>query len=363
MQLGQDTSATEPLVEVIRGEVVEAVHRGAVAVVDRKGHLNAWVGNPDLVVTMRSSAKPFQVLPLIESGAADQWGLDERQLAVIAGSHSGSKAHVAAVKSILQRIGLDQDALLCGTHRPLDRQAAAALIRADLSPSPLHHNCSGKHAGMLAYAVNQGWSTENYTDPEHPVQVKILETLAQMAELAVHQIKVGIDGCSVPVFGLPLRHAAWAYARLLDPSDLVLSRQIACRRIVSAMTTHPEMVAGTGRFDTHLMQAAPGQIVSKVGAEGYQGLATWWADKQGRDVALGLALKIEDGNGRRGTPLATLETLRQLGALDKLAPAALDTLADFDRRPLYNYRHLPVGEFRPVLALRDSSAANSPLEG
>jgi len=363
LQLGQNTSATEPLVEVIRGKVVEAVHRGALAVVDRKGHLSAWVGNPDLVVTMRSSAKPFQLLPLIESGAADQWDLNEQQLAVIAGSHSGSDAHVATVRSILKRIGLDQDALLCGTHRPLDHQAAAALICADAPPTSLHHNCSGKHAGMLAYAVSQGWSTENYTDPEHPIQVKILETLAEMAEMAVNQIEIGIDGCSVPVFGLPLRHAAWAYARLLDPSDLAASRQKACRRIVSAMTAHPEMVAGTDRLDTHLMQAAPGRVVSKGGAEGYQGLAAWLEDQSGHSIALGLALKIEDGNGRRGTPLATLETLRQLGVLEKLTPEALATLADFDRRPLYNYRHLPVGELRQVFALRALSTARRFLQG
>jgi L-asparaginase II len=344
---------TIPLVQATRGNMVEIVHRGALAVVDSTGRTIAQAGDPNWVVCMRSSAKPFQLLPLVESGAAERLGFGARELAVMAASHSGSDAHVETVGGILARLGLDEGALLCGTHPPIDRQAAEALVRAGKEPRPLHHNCSGKHAGMLAFAVSQGWPIEDYTDPAHPAQARILQTLSAMADWPVQQIEVGIDGCSLPVFGLPLRQAALAYARLADPRDLPEPRRGACRRIVAAMMAYPDMVAGRGRFDTALMRAGGGRIVAKGGAQGYQGVGVLpEAAPGGRGV--GLALKIEDGNGQRGTPPATLEALRQLGILDGLEASALAELEDFGPRPLYNYRHLPVGNLAPVFALESA---------
>jgi L-asparaginase II len=344
---------TIPLIQTTRGNMVEVVHRGALAVVDSAGHTLAQAGDPNWVVCMRSSAKPFQLLPLVESGAADGLGLDERELAVIAASHSGSDAHVETVSGILARLGLNGRALLCGTHPPIDRQAAAALVRAEKEPLPLHHNCSGKHAGILAFAVSQGLPVEDYTDPAHPVQVRILQTLSEMADWPVQQIRVGVDGCSLPVFGLPLRQAALAYARLADPRDVPEPRRGACRRIVAAMTAYPDMVAGRGRFDTALMRAGDGRIVAKGGSQGYQGVSVLpEVAPDGRGV--GLALKIEDGNGRRGTPPATIEALRQLGVLDNLEANALAELDDFGPRPLYNYRHLPVGNLAPIFELESA---------
>jgi L-asparaginase II len=355
--LGDDVLATIPLVKTTRGDVVEVVHRGALAVMDNNGRLIAQAGDPNLIVSMRSAAKPFQLLPLIESGAADHLDFSERELAVMAASHNGSDVHVETVAAILDRLGLDERALLCGTHPPLDRQAAAALVHASETPSPLHHNCSGKHAGMLAFAVSQGWPIQDYVDPAHPVQVRILQALAEMADWPVAQIHVGVDGCSVPVFGLPLRQAALAYARLADPSALPEPRRSACRRIVTAMTAHPELVAGRDRFDTVLMRAGGGYIVAKGGAEGYQGVgllpritangpaSTW------RGMSLGLALKIEDGNGQRGVSPATLEVLRQLGILEQLETQALAELDDFGPRTLFNYRHLPVGHLAAAFEL------------
>jgi L-asparaginase II len=348
-----DEHKTVPLVQTTRGNLVEVVHRGALAVVDNTGRLVARAGNPDWVVSLRSSAKPFQLLPLVESGLADQMGFGTHELAVMAASHSGSDAHVAAVRGVLERLGLDESALLCGTHAPIDSQAAAELVRAGKEPSPLHHNCSGKHAGLLAFIVGQGLPVADYTDPFHPAQAKILQTLSEMSDWPVEQIQVGIDGCSLPVFGLPLRQVALAYARLADPSALPEPRQSACRRIVAAMMAHPEMVAGSGRFDTALMRAGEGRIVSKGGAQGYQGLGILPELALGRR-ALGLALKIEDGNGRRGAPPATLEALRQLGVLDGLPAEAQPELADFGPRPLYNYRRLPVGELTTVFSLEFS---------
>jgi L-asparaginase II len=343
-----------PLVETIRGEVVEAVHRGALAIMDRDGHLIAHVGNPDLVVLMRSSAKPFQLLPLIESGAVERLGLTERELAVMAASHSGSQAHVTTVAGILEKLGLDESALLCGTHTPIDRSMAESLIRADASPSPLHNNCSGKHAGMLAYAVSRGWPTDDYTDPMHPVQKEILQALAEMADCPINEIHVAVDGCSVPVFGLELRHAALAYARLADPAGLPEPRRQACRRIVAAMTAYPGMVAGDGRFDTVLMQAGAGGIVAKGGAEGYQGIGIL-SQMRGGGVGLGLALKIEDGNGRRAVAPAALEALRQIEVLEHVEPSALRALDSFGPRILYNHREMAVGRLASVFQLAFST--------
>lgn len=345
-----DALATVPLIQTTRGDVVEVVHRGAVAVVDQEGQLIAHAGNPDLIVSMRSAAKPFQLLPLIESGAADRLGFTERELAAMAASHSGSDVHVETVAGILERLDLDERALLCGTHPPIDRRAAETLICANEPPSPLHNNCSGKHSAMLAYAVSQGWPIENYTAATHPVQVRIAQTLAAMADWPSAQIRIGVDGCSVPTFGLPLRQAALAYARLADPSGLPEPRQSACRRVAAAMMAHAEMVAGRGRFDTALMHAGGGRIVAKGGAAGYQGVGILSGITPAplSGAALGLAVKIEDGNGQRGTPPATLEALRQLGVWDGLQT---DALADFGPRTLYNHRQLLVGELAPVFEL------------
>jgi L-asparaginase II len=324
------------------------------AVVDRNGHLIAHAGNPDLIVLMRSSAKPFQLLPLIESGAVERLGLTERELAVMAASHSGSQAHVTTVSGILEKLGLDESALLCGTHMPIDRPMAESLVRADAPPSPVHNNCSGKHAGMLAYAVSRGWPTNNYIDLEHPVQKEILQVLSEVADYPVGEIHIAVDGCSVPVFGLELRHAALAYARLADPAGLPERRREACRRIVSAMMAYPNMVAGRGRFDTVLMQAGAGGIVSKGGAEGYQGIGVL-PGMGGEGPGLGLALKIEDGNGRRAVAPAALDALRQLGVLKHLEASALEALDSFGSRTLYNHRELAVGRLASVFRLAFSA--------
>ncbi len=204
---------TETLVEVWRGGRVESEHRGAIAVVDANGRVLAHSGDVLVTSYLRSSAKPFQLLPLIESGAADRFGFTDRELAVIAGSHSGEPRHLEAVQSILNKIGIGDEALQCGLHVPFNPEAAKALRVANQSASVLHNNCSGKHAGMLAQAVDRGLSTADYLDPQHPVQIGIRHRLAQLADLAFDDIGVGVDGCSAPCFALPLKHAALAFAR------------------------------------------------------------------------------------------------------------------------------------------------------
>jgi L-asparaginase II len=330
---------TEALVEVTRGGQVESEHRGAIAVVDATGQLIAHIGDVNLVSYLRSSAKPFQLLPLIESGAADRFGFTDAELAVIAGSHSGELRHVAAVQSILSKIGLREGALQCGIHVPFNAAAAKTLRAKGREPSILHNNCSGKHSGMLAQAIDRGLSTHDYLDPQHPVQVIIRQRLAELGGITFDEIGVGVDGCSAPCFAMPLRAAALAFARLAEGRDSGL------QRVARAMLHHPEMVAGEGRIDTDVMRAVPDRLVSKGGAEGYHGMGLIHLDGS----AWGIAIKIADGDGKRGGHPVIIETLRQLGVLDD---AALAQLQSYHRWPITNHRGLEVGEVRANFKLR-----------
>ncbi len=325
---------TESLVEVWRGGRVESEHRGAIAVVDATGQLLAHIGDVELTSYLRSSAKPFQLLPLVESGAADRFGFTDRELAVIAGSHSGEPRHVEAVQSILNKIGLSEGALQCGAHVPFNPEAAKALRAAQREPTSLHNNCSGKHAGMLAQAIDRGLSTHDYLDPQHPVQVTIRQRLADLAGLAFDEVGVGIDGCSVPCFAVPLKSAARAFAQLANAKDNALAR------VARVMAHYPEMVAGEGRLDTDLMRATNRTLFSKGGAEGFHGIGVFARDGQ---RAFGIAWKIGDGDGKRGGHPAVIEALRQLGVLDA---AALAQLKSYHSWSVTNHRGLEVGEVR-----------------
>ena len=334
---------TEPLVEVYRGGCVESEHRGAIAVVDAAGKVIAHAGDVNLVSYLRSSAKPFQLLPLIESGGADRLGFTAAELAIMAGSHSGEPRHVAAVQSILNKIGLSAEALQCGIHLPFNAESARALREAGQEPTVLYNNCSGKHAGMLAQAVDRGLSTDDYLNPQHPVQVTIRQRLAELGDIAVDDVTVGVDGCSAPCFAMPLRASALAFARLADVSNQ--PQQAGLARVAQVMMAHPEMVAGEGRLDTDLMRAVPGRVVSKGGAEGYHGMGILRPDGS----ALGVAIKIADGDGRRGGHPVVIEILRQLGVLDD---EALAKLQSYHTWKVTNHRGLEVGEVRAKFKLR-----------
>ena len=330
---------TELLVEVTRGGRVESEHRGAVAVVDAKGKLIAHAGDVQLVSYLRSSAKPFQLLPLIESGAADRFGFTDAELAIIAGSHSGEPRHVAAVQSILSKIGLPDSALQCGVHVPFNPDSAKSLRAAGREPTVLYNNCSGKHAGMLAQAIDRGWSTADYLDPQHPVQVTIRQRLAELAGLPVDQINIGVDGCSAPCFAMPLHASAWAFAKLAEAGSTRSVQDAGLGRVARVMMAYPEMVAGEGRLDTDLMRAVPQRVVSKGGAEGYHGMGVIRPDGS----ALGIAIKIGDGDGKRGGHPVVIEVLRQLGVLDDEALAALK---GYHTWKITNHRGLEVGDVR-----------------
>jgi L-asparaginase II len=339
-----------PLLELRRGGLVESVHFGAAAVVDTQGHLVAWVGDPDTVTFLRSTAKPLQALPFVEDGGVEAFGLTLAEVALICASHSGTDQHAATAASIQAKVGVSEADLLCGVHPPYDKATAEAMQARGEAPTPNRHNCSGKHSGMLAQARLHGWSIEDYINPLHPVQQRVIQVLGEVCDYPPQDIQLGIDGCSVPVFAMPLRQAALGFARLADPSRLLARRTQAFHTIAQAMLAHPEMVGGPGRFDTRLMEVGAGRMVCKGGAEAYQGVGLLPGACGSGSPALGIALKISDGDGRgRAGATVTLEILRQLGAL---SPDDLQALAAFGPTfPITNWRMLLVGEGRPCFHL------------
>ena len=333
--------APEPLVEVRRGGITESRHRGHIVGVLPDGEIIALLGSPETVTYLRSSAKPHQAIPLIASGAADRFGFDEREIALACASHSGEPIHVEVATSMLRKIGLQPDALKCGVHEPFSIEATEALRAAGTKPTPLHNNCSGKHAGMLALALHLGAPIETYHLAENPVQKEIANTVSQFSGIAVQDIAIGVDGCGVPVFGITVKAMAMMYARLISPpSDFDEATRKACARIVGAMMDHPELIGGTkDRLDTEIMLAAKGRLVSKVGAEGVYTVGIVPSEEWPN--GLGLALKIEDGDDKRARPVVVIESLRQLGILKD---ESLEAVARYAFFPVQNRAGDVVGE-------------------
>jgi len=341
--------SSPPLVEVTRGPLVESRHRGFIAVVDATGAVVAGLGEIGTPAWFRSAAKPFQTIPIITSGAAARYQFTPRELAVIIGSHSGESAHLETVLSILNKIALDESALKCGAHMPFDDASAKRLRAENIEPRALHNNCSGKHAGMLAFAKHIGEPLDNYLDPDHQVQRWIRSTLARFADAPIDDIKVAVDGCGAPVFGLSVEAMARSYARLAGARHAGIEPELAeaAGAVVSAMIEHPEMVGGTrDRLDTDLMLVAQGEIISKVGAEGAHLLGVKPNERYPK--GLGIAVKIEDGDVRRARDPVVIETLRQLGLLDD---AQLASLAHYARSTVFNHSKVEVGEVRTCFKL------------
>src|SRR5262245_4214833 len=262
-----------PAIEITRGSVVESVHSAAVAVADSHGRVVARLGGIDHVVFLRSSAKPFQAMAVVESGAVEKFGLTAQELAVMAGSHSSEPNHVTTAAGILAKIGLDVTALQCGTHTPFSKKIAEQYRASGRALTALEHNCSGKHAGMLAAALAGGHDTASYLDPKHPVQQSAIGVLADLTGRMRDRILVAIDGCSAPTFAVSLAEAARAFARLVEPQGLVPSHRDSAARVVAAMREHPLMVGGEGTLDTELTAHSIHSLVAKRGAEGVQCLA------------------------------------------------------------------------------------------
>lgn len=348
-----------PLFEVTRGNVVESVHYGSIAVVDSNGKLISSYGDPQTVAFLRSSAKPFQALPFVERGGVEYFGFTPRELSIACASHEGSDLHVQTVKGIQEKIGVEESYLQCGVHLPGDVEAFKSLILHDQQPTPNRNNCSGKHTAMLAHARMRGLPLGNYLDINHPIQQDILASFAEMGLIPIEEVQLGTDGCSAPNFAVPLYHAALAMARLCDPRGLSEVRSSACRKITAAMTTHPEMVSGYGEFDEQLMRAGEGKIVCKRGAEGYQIIGLLPGVLSPDAPGVGIALKVSDGDAARMSldlahnprvrPAAALEVLRQLGVLSSQQEQALAVFGP--AKPVKNHRGIVTGQSRPVFEL------------
>ena len=345
----QQIPIAEPLVEVKRGSITESRHRGHIVVVDPEGRIIASLGAPENVTYLRSSAKPFQALPLLTTGAADHFGFTDREVALACGSHNGEPLHTELALSMLTKIGLGPEALHCGVHEPYGTQAALTLQLCGEQPTALHNNCSGKHAGMLAVAVHLGAPIDNYERPENPVQKVIVHLVSQFSGVPVTDLAVGIDGCAAPAFGMTVKAMALAYARLVSPpASFDKKTRDACERIVRVMSEHPELIGGTSeRLDTDIMRAAPYRLVSKVGAEGVYTAGI----KPSEDwpQGLGFAAKIEDGDDKRARPTVVIETLRQLGVL---RDESLEAVAKYAFFPVKNRRDVVVGEISASFDLK-----------
>ncbi len=324
------------LVEITRGPLVESVHRGSVAIANADGNMVAALGDIDTPVYPRSSLKPIQALPLLESGAVEAFGLNDEHVALACASHSGEPMHTERVSAWLAKIGLGADDLACGAHASRYEPVAQAMIARGERPSRIHNNCSGKHSGFLTVARHWDIATKGYEHVDHPVQQAVAAALRDLSGMT--DLPFGIDGCAAPNFALPLSAFARALSKLADSKSLPPSRASAATRIVKAMMAHPELVSGTGRADAILMRAAKGRAAVKAGAEGYfAGIIP--------ASGLGIALKIDDGAGR-AAETAIAAVLGRLGLIgDDAAAQALV------RGPVLNTRGTTVGEKRAADAL------------
>ncbi|HEY9086057.1 MAG TPA: asparaginase [Candidatus Tyrphobacter sp.] len=329
----------EPLVEVTRGDLVESVHRIAACACDARGDVALAIGDVDAPVFLRSAAKPFIAAAAIAAGVRETFGLDEREVAIMAASHSAQPFHLEAVRSILRKIGMGQSALLCGAQLPYNEEAARAMLRRGEAPTTLHNNCSGKHAGILALCRVLGADPATYLDPANPAQRAILSFCARLSDDDPEAWPLAVDGCGIPVYATPLRRAALAFARFASLEGIAQADAAALKIVRDAMIAHPEYVAGTGEFDSELMRVGAGRIASKGGAEGVHGAAVIFS-------GLGYASKVVDG-AARARALFSIAALRHLGALEEEQMAKL---ASFAKPVVYNRAGRAVGEIRVAAA-------------
>jgi L-asparaginase II len=327
------------LVEVVRGARVESQHRGAIAVTDAAGKTVLALGDVERPVYPRSAIKALQALPLIETGAADVYGLSPEMLALACASHSGEPGHVEAAARMLGSAGLDASALKCGAHWPIHQPSAQALARAGGMASALHNNCSGKHAGFLCVACAITADKAHYTDPLHPVQRLVRATLETLTDAVIGPDECAMDGCSVPTWAMPLTRLARAFARFGTGGGMPPERAKAAARLREACAAHPWHVGGTDRFDTRMMQRFGSRIFIKTGAEGVYCAAL---PEQG----LGIAIKCDDGAGRAAETMMAGTVLRLARSITEFT-----AIEPFTRVALRNWNGLATGEIRPTREL------------
>ncbi|MBU8934690.1 MAG: asparaginase [candidate division Zixibacteria bacterium] len=337
------TKGVEILARVYRGEAVEAIHYGVIAVVDGDGSLTHFVGDPHEPFMTRSSIKPFQLMPLLVSGAADNYGFTPRQLAVMCGSHTGSNDHHQVISSNLDLSDSGPDNLLCGSHWPLGMQIDKKYPMAGEDKDPVRHNCSGKHSGFLALAQFLGDAKEEYLNPDSKTQQMVKGTLSDFCEYPANKMPVGTDGCSAPNWPLPPYNLALGFKKLANcQAHAGVSADILAR-IRQAMTTYPEMVSGEKRLDLDLARSFPTRLICKVGAESVEAIGL-------SDPPLGIVVKIHDGN-QRALGAVCVSVLKQLGIIENIEDYPL--LARHERPEIRNYRNILTGHVVTEFKLRE----------
>lgn len=342
------------LVHALRGGIVESFHRGSLAIVDAQGTVLHALGDVDRPVFSRSACKVLQALPLVESGAVEAFGLTDDELAMACASHNGEARHAATAASALAKAGLDETALECGTHWPMGDAAIKALAREGREPGALHNNCSGKHAGfvclgcMLARAQGQDARAflRGYVQPDHPVMREVSAALQATTGADLGQAPRGIDGCSIPTYGIALRRLALAFARVATGQGLSPGRAKAALRLRQAVARSPFFVAGTGRFDTRVMERLGERVFCKVGAEGVYCAAL-------PERGLGVALKMDDGNTSRAAEVVMAAVIEACVRLDEGEAQFMRSLSDV---PMRNWNGIEVGALRASDGLRQSLA-------
>ncbi len=309
---------SEILVKEYRGSIVENVHKGDIAILTKENKLESYCGDIDKVVYYRSTAKPLQVLPVITSGAADYYKFNDKEIALMAASHSGEKRHTDLLKDILSKIELSIKDLKCGIQKPFDRKTRNYLRKNNIDISSAHNACSGKHAAQLALAKYNNWSLKDYYKKEHPVQKLLLKTISEVVNYPEEKIVQGVDGCGVIVFGLPLKYIAYSYSLMENYEQLPDKYSDAAKRIVKAIKKYPKVVAGTNRFANRLNNAIKKKLFIKSGADGVFAFAF---DNKG------VAIKIEDGSLKSTYPVI-IEILREK---DIISEEELEELKNYYR--------------------------------
>jgi L-asparaginase II len=345
---------------IYRGEAIENTHIAHVAVVDARGRLLYAFGDPARMTLARSAAKPAQALAVLETGALERFGFDEADLALMCASHNSEERHIERTRQMIAKAHASEADLRCGGHPPLSDAVYRSWIKRDFTPGAVCSNCSGKHAGMLAAAQAIGSTVEDYHLPEHPLQVRVKHTVAEVCDLPDDGVQWAIDGCNLPTPAFPLERLARLYAKLADaaaqPAAAGASTHHAgLARIYRAMTTYPEMVAGEGRFCTALMRSFEGALVAKVGADASYAIgvrASEQTARLGADGALGIAVKVEDGNA---TVLYAIvaDLLNQLGIGTAAQRAQLDA---FRNPPMRNTMNVETGRIALSVALEAVAA-------
>ncbi len=344
-------SANPTLIHVLRGGIVESFHRGAVAVVDADGGVHTQLGDITRPIFPRSAVKVLQALPLVESGAAERFGLSDAELALACASHGGESRHASTAASMLAKAGVDAAALECGAHWPYHDGSLKALAAAGQQPSALHNNCSGKHSGFVCLGCLMADGSQaggdrraflkGYVKPDHPVMREVTAALQAATGYDLAQAAQGTDGCSIPTYAIPLQHLAHAFARVATGVGLSPGRAAAARRLRQAVAAAPDMVAGTGRFDSRVMAQLGERVFCKVGAEGVYCAAL-------PELGLGVALKMDDGNTARAAEVVMAALIQRLLPLQGEDAALISSLARLEQR---NWNGIHVGTLQAAPAL------------